>query len=123
VHIGKIAGMKSVAIIHQPPKERSATARPESDPGCYRLSDEIMLFLARIPLEFHIKGTPHLELRKRRPRPNCGNSRGQNKNQKRIRRPNKYEQPCDIILSDRGIPKPRPPTTGILQCGIFKSPP
>jgi hypothetical protein len=48
--------MKSVAIIHQPPKERSATARPESDPGCYRLSDEIMLFLARIPLEFHIKG-------------------------------------------------------------------
>ena len=34
VHIGKIAGVKSVAIIHQPPKERSATARPESDPEC-----------------------------------------------------------------------------------------
>jgi len=34
VHIGKITGMKSVAIIHQPPKARSATARPESDPEC-----------------------------------------------------------------------------------------
>jgi hypothetical protein len=34
VHISKIAGMKSVAIIHQPPKARSAEARPGSDPGC-----------------------------------------------------------------------------------------
>src|SRR5262249_48750185 len=29
VHIGKITGMKSVAIIHEPPKARSATPAPD----------------------------------------------------------------------------------------------